>query len=376
MRHSVSFLLAALLGAALLPGLSGCSGTPKRGELQAINATAQTRTLWSARVGASSNYVFTPAVIGNGVWLAGEDGTLAHVDRGQTVWQIQVGQKLSAGVGSDGRMVVVGTPKGEVLAFSALDGKPLWTARVSSEVLAPPVISDVVLVKTADNRLFALNLADGSRKWMYERPSPALAVRNAAPPVVAGPYVIAGFPGGKLVAVDGRTGAQTWEGTVSTPKGATELDRIADIVAAPVIDGRLLCATAFQGRVACFDIGSGGNQLWARDISSAAGLSVDGQHVYITDSRGIVHALDKQNGTSVWKQDRLAWRTVTAPVLVNGRIVVADHEGVVHFLNSMTGAFVARSSTGGNAIATAPQVLGDAVLVQTRKGEAIAIEAQ
>ena len=100
-------------------------------------------------------------------------------------------------------------------------------------------------------------------------------MRSAAPPVFAERFVFAGFPGGKLVALALQNGAPVWEGPVASPKGATELDRVADIVSVPVIDGRQICSVAFQGRVACFDMGQGGALIWARDISSAAGLALE-----------------------------------------------------------------------------------------------------
>jgi outer membrane protein assembly factor BamB len=51
------------------------------------------------------------------------DGTVARFDGGRQVWRISAGQPLSGGVGSDGKLVVVGTPKGEVLAFEAAAGR-------------------------------------------------------------------------------------------------------------------------------------------------------------------------------------------------------------------------------------------------------------
>src|SRR5574343_1839118 len=182
---------------------------------------------------------------------------------------IDAGQPLSAGVGANAKLVVVGTPKGEVLAFSADDGKVLWKAKVSSEVLAAPVIGDDgVAVKSGDNQVFLLDATDGGRKWSYQRVTPPLSVRSAGSPVFADRYLLVGYPGGKLVALALQNGAHVWEGAVALPKGATELDRVADIVASPVIDGRQICAVAFQGRVACFDMGQGGAMIWSKDISS------------------------------------------------------------------------------------------------------------
>ncbi|KXB32108.1 outer membrane protein assembly factor BamB [Dechloromonas denitrificans] len=353
------------------------SAGPKMAVLAPITNSTDVRTQWSVGVGKAAGYVFTPAVVGNAIYVASADGTVNKLEGGKTVWKIKAGQSLSAGVGANGRMVVVGTPKGEVLAYSAEDGQPLWQARVSSEVLAAPTIGDDgVAVKSGDNRVFLLDAGDGGRKWVYQRSTPSLSVRSVASPVFADRYVFVGFPGGKLVALSIQNGAPVWEGAVALPKGATELDRVADVVAAPVIEGRQVCAVAFQGRVACFDLGQSGAMIWSRDISSAAGLALDGRYLFVTDDKGAVHALDRLSGSSLWKQDKLLNRRVSGPVVRRGLVAVADAEGIVHFLSREDGSFAARQKTDGTPVRTPVQLLGSDFLVQTSGGNVSAIEAQ
>lgn len=340
-------------------------------ELTPITATAELLVNWQANVGASGESVFTPAVVGDSVYAAAGDGTLARFDGGRQVWRISAGQSLSGGVGSDGKLVVIGTPKGEVLAFDAQTGQAAWKARVSSEVLAAPAVGDgLVVVRSGDSRLFGFEVANGKRRWVYQRSTPALALRSNVGVLLAGNAILAGFPGGKLVAVASANGAALWEVAVAQPKGATELERIADVSSLPVIDGREVCAVAYQGRVACFDMNNG-SQLWAREISSIAGLDMDAKSVYVSDDKGAVHALDRTNGSSLWKQDKLLLRGLSRPLVLGKHVAVADYQGIVHLLKSDDGAFAARLSTDGSAITAQPQriVAGDnRFLVQTRNG--------
>jgi len=382
-------LLALLAAGGLL--LAGCStisdgldainpfsgSGPKMAPLAAVKNTADVKVMWTAGVGKAAAYVFTPAVVGNAVYAAAQDGTLMRVEDGKTIWKIKAGQALSSGVGADDRLVVVGTAKGDVLAFSADDGTPRWQARVSSEVLASPTVgADGVAVKSGDNRVTLLDLADGGKKWVYQRSTPPLSVRSAGAPVFSDRYVFVGFPGGKLVALTLQNGAPAWEGTVALPKGATELDRVADVVAPPVIEGTQVCAVAFQGRVACFDLAQGGTMIWSRDISSAVGLALDGRYLFVTDEKGAVHALDRISGSSMWKQDKLLNRRVSGPAVRRGNVVVADAEGIVHFLSREDGSFVGRQKTDGTPVRTPVQLLGSNFLVQTSGGSLSAIEAQ
>ena len=211
---------------------------------------------------------------------------------------------------------------------------------------------------------------------MYQRSTPALSVRSAGAPIFADRFIFVGFPGGKLVALAIQNGAPVWEGAVALPKGATELDRVADIVATPVIDGTQICAVAFQGRVACFDMSQGGAMIWSRDLSSAAGLALDGRYLFVTDERGAVHALDRLSGSSLWKQDKLLNRRVSAPAVRRGNVAVADAEGIVHFLSREDGSFVARQKTDGTPVRTSVQPLGSGFLVQTSGGNVSLIEPQ
>ena len=378
----------SLLAGLMLAGCSTVSNTldainpfsgnsAKIAPLPTLTASAEVRSVWTASVGKSADYLFKPAVVGDVVYLADQKGMLYRIENGKTVWKVDAGQKLSSGVGANSQMLVVGTAKGAVLAFAADTGKPLWQAQVSSEVLAAPSIGeDGVAVRSGDNRVSLLDARDGTRKWVYQRPMPALSIRATGSPVFADRYLFAGFPGGKLVALSLQNGALVWEGTVAQPKGTTELDRVADIVAAPAIDGTQICAVAFQGRVACFDMAQGGAMIWSRDISSARGLVLDGRYLYLTDDQDVVYGLDRLSGGSLWKQDKLKQRAISAPTVNNGVVAVADGEGYVHFLSREEGAFVGRQKTDGTPIRVPPQVLRGAFLTQSTGGDVRAIEIQ
>ena len=370
-------LALALAGCSTIEAMNPfASSGPKMAELQPITASAEVRVSWRDSVGKSDLYAFTPAVVGSSVYAASANGTVMRIDDGAPVWKINAGQPLSGGVGADAKMVVVGSPKGDLLAFSSADGTLLWKAKATSEILSPPALGEgIVVVRSGDNRLAAFDAQDGKRKWIYQRPTPALSLRVTAAPVVEGKYVFAGFPGGKLIAVSSSNGAALWDGTVALPKGTTELDRVSDITSAPVIAGRAICAVAFQGRVACFDLGSG-NLVWARDMSSSVGLAIDSRYLYVTDDKGAVHALDMASGASIWKQDKLFLRRLSAPAAWRNMVVVADVKGVVHFLSRDDGSFVARLTTDSSAVVAPLRALGSGLLVQTSNGGIYAIEAQ
>jgi outer membrane protein assembly factor BamB len=227
-------------------------------------------------------------------------------------------------------------------------------------------------VRSVDNRIFAIGEDDGKRRWVYQRAPASLIVRSPAGVTIAGDSAYAGFSGGRLAALALSNGGVRWESTVALPKGATELERVTDVVGEPAVQGREVCAAAYQGRVGCFELANG-RQVWARELSSLTGVELDARYAFVSDDRGGVHALDRSTGRSLWKQDKLAHRQLSQPASARNIVAVGDYEGYVHFLSRDTGAFVARYASGGGAVRAAPVSAASGLLVQTEDGTLVAL---
>lgn len=373
--------LARALALAAAAALAGCSTwnplvaigimsepAHKPTPLQPITAKVTPQAVWTTQVGKASGFGFRPDVEAGRIYVASTEGPVVIVEEesGRVVARTDVKKKLSSGVEVGENRIIVGTAKGEVVALDP-NGKEAWTTYVQGEVIAPASVSrKVAVVRTADGRIFGLSTEDGKRRWVFQRPMPSLLLRSEAGVMAQGGDVVAGYPNGKLIALDIEDGSLTWEVTVSNPRGATDLERITDVAGLPVIDGNNVCAAAFQGKVACFDVASR-NQLWSRDLSTAVALAVDTRYVYAVDDTGAVHALDKGSGASVWKQDKLLYRKLTAPVLVGGLVAVGDGQGYLHLLSPDDGALVGRLATDGSPVLALVKAAGG-VAMQTAKG--------
>lgn len=350
----------------------------KPAALVELQPKATPKIIWQGSAGGAEKNVFYPEVSGSVVHATGAAGRVSGFEArsGKVVAQADAGQRISGGVGAGAGLVFVGTPKGEVLAFDR-EGKQAWKSQLGGQVLAPPVAQDgTVVARAGDGTIYGLDAANGKRKWIYRRATPTLSVRTHAGVVLHRGGVFAGFPGGTLVALSLANGSVGWEAAVAIPRGTTELERVADITSLPVVDGQQVCAAAFQGRVACFDL-IRGTTLWSRDVSSLAGVSVETRYLYVTDDKNAVLALDKTSGASIWRQDKLAGRGVSAPLGFGRYAVVGDFEGYVHLLAREDGSFAARIATDGSAIIAPPVALDlTSFLVQTRNGGVFAITVQ
>lgn len=378
-----------LVGAGVLALVAGCStlnsinpfASKAKGNVPAplveLKGSMAVRTAWKLDIGKAQDFIFTPAIIGNTLVAASADGDIARVESetGRLMWRVKSDTPLTAGVGTNGDMLVFGGRKGAVLAFD-MDGKAMWKYQASSEVLSSPVIGQgIVVVRSVDNRIVGLDAATGEQKWTVQRTSPPLTLRNAPGMIVVDKDVIIAQPGGKLISLLLATGAPRWEVAVGEARGATELERVTDIGGTPVLFEGEVCAAAYQGRVGCFDVRTG-QPKWNKDMSSEVGVSVDQRFVFAVDDKGAVVAFDRESGASAWKNDKLSYRRLSTPVSYGRAVAVGDYQGYIHFLSREDGSFLARAATDGSPVISVPQVAGSNLIFQTQSGTVTAIAVE
>jgi len=384
-----------LVGVGVLALVTGCSSVPQLSALSKLNpfsskkttdqpaplvelkGSMAVRTAWKLDIGKAGAFTFSPALAGNTVVVAGNGGDIARVEAatGKLLWRIKAGTELSTGASTDGNLIVVGGDKGKLLAFD-MDGKKLWDAQLSSELLsAPAVAQGVVVARSLDNRIVGLDAKTGQVKWTTQRTSPPLTLRTAPGMVVTGTDVIVAQPAGKLSALIAATGAPRWDLEVGVSRGATELERVTDIGGDPVLFEKDVCAVSYQGRVGCFETATG-TQRWTRDLSSQVGVAVDQLYVFAPDDKGALFAYNRDTGANAWKNDKLAFRRLSTPVSYGRAVAVGDYQGYVHFLSREDGSFLARAATDGSQVIGTPVVAGSHLIFQTQNGTVTAIAVE
>ncbi len=344
---------------------------------------------WHRQIGEGVSdhyYLLSPLVDNNNLYTIDYKGLLSvtNVMTGDTLWDKALHIPVSAGLSKIDDMLLLATSEGVVIALDIKTGSELWQTTVTSEVFARPVkAGSNVIVKSVDGKIVALDIKSGQEKWVYDRAVPALTLRGNSAPVIYDNTIISGLDNGKLVGLSVETGQVIWNLTIAVSSGRTEIERMIDIDADPVIFGENLYVVAYQGRIANIHIPSGRLE-WTRDFSAYQGIEVDDQRLYISDSEGYVWALDRKTGATIWKQDKLLRRSLTKPVLYKDSIMVADFNGFVHWLDSENGHLKARYRQEGdddyveneydfmftksNSILIAPLVFKDNVFVFDRHG--------
>lgn len=375
----------ALLTGALLSTIS-CSQLPVRSpfqgpkepklgdlpELSQSNSAEQLKVVWSAHpVSKQERFSkLVPYVTDSVIYTADHDGHVVAMNRdnGKKIWKSKVKHGLAAGPTLVDGALIVATQNASVMALSATSGKLMWEAKVPSEVLAPPSGQQgIVLVHAIDGSLTALDVKQGHELWQVEQNVPSLTLHYLSAPVIVNDMVLAGFSSGKLMAFNLHSGLVEWERTITLPRGRSELQRMVDITADPMIAGDTVYVVTYQGKLAAVDIATG-TLNWEREISAYQNMAIDGQHLYITDNSYDLWAIDKDTGATQWKQSALETRYITGPCVVDNRVVVADRGGYLHVLSSQDGHLLDRYAFKGKFFQN-PVTLGNQLLVANSKGK-------
>jgi len=350
-------------------------------ELVKFEPTVNVSKLWSVNVGKGEGRVGVrqgPAVADGRVYAAALLGGVHALDlqTGKQVWEYSPAKekkkpklRLSGGPGVGEGLVVIGTLDGQVIALDASNGAEKWKAKVPGEVIAAPAVAQgLVFVRSNDGRTTALDAATGEQRWFNSQELPSLTVRGNAP-VVAGPGVLfIGNDDGTLSALAMQDGRPLWEQMVGTPEGRTELERMADIDGAPVLEGNALYVSSFKNQTMAIE-GPTGRPMWTRDHGGAGGVAVSSGNVVVTDGKGVVYGLDKSSGSAMWSQQALARRSLTGAAIQGDYAVVGDYKGYLHWLRLSDGELAAREKSGGDALLAQPLVADGILLVQNVDGK-------
>lgn len=368
--------LALILGLAAM--LSGCQtvggwfnrGEPEEGPAPLVDFTPsiQTERVWSANAGRGlgrSQPSLRPVYDRQEIWVADHRGrvTVLDADSGRQLQRLDLGLDLSAGPTLDGDRAYFGTFSGQLVVLDRNSGEVLWRAQLSSEVLAQPVIQDgVVVVRCVDGRVFGLDRQTGARIWVYDRSVPLLTLRGTSDPLGRAGQIFVGYDDGMVTALRAADGSVIWEQRVSVPEGRTELDRLADIDGPMAIVGAELYVVTYRGQMASMTLDAG-RILWAKEVSSHQGVSLQRTQLAAADRDDAVWLIDRRNGSTLWRDDRLARREITRPVFIGQHLVTVDQAGFMHWFDVDSGEFAARSRIGRNAPAGAPLVVGNMLYV-------------
>ncbi|ATG16850.1 outer membrane protein assembly factor BamB [Providencia alcalifaciens] len=377
-------LLVGLVASALLAGCSSETDSIVMAPLPQVENQFTPSIVWDKSIGNGVEQFYSelsPAWDGSAVYAADRKGLVKalELESGKELWSVDLSKRtgflsanlsalLSGGLTIYDDKIFIGTERGTVIALNKENGEVLWDVEVAGEALSKPVVNgDMVIIHTSNGQLQALDTATGAIKWTVNMDTPSLSLRGESAPAVAFGAAIVGGDNGRVSAVLLSQGQLIWQQRISQVTSSTEIGRLNDVDMTPVIDDGKVYAIAYNGTLAALDMRSG-QMLWKRDLGSINDMVLSGDNLYLVDQTDRVLSVRKSDGVTLWTQDQLLNRGLSAPEVYNGYIVVGDKEGYLHWLDTSTGGFVAQNKLNSSGIHSRPVIASDKLMVQARNG--------
>lgn len=347
---------------------------------------------WSVSIGTGSSpklpLTAQPVLVDGRVFTLDSHSTLSAfaADTGKKLWRFDVSDPgedepaISGGIGYSQGHLYVTTGYDEVLALNPADGSQIWRVRIPAPARAAPTAMDGrVFVTTLDNRVLALNEADGQTLWEYAGVGESTGLVGAASPAVSQDIVVPAFSSGELFALRVENGSFAWGDNLGALTAGGGLNSLSDIRGLPVIDKGIVVAISFGGRIAAIDQRTG-NRIWEREIGGSETPWVAGNYLFVISSDEEIVALGRDSGTVRWvtklaryedPEDRTGPIFWTGPVMAGGRLIAAASNGDVVEVSPEDGKIV-RSWNAGEPVAIAPFVAGGTLYLLGEKGDLMA----
>ncbi len=352
----------------------------------ALSSTPQ--RAWSVRIGDGNarrqRLTSEPLVIDQVVFTLDAKGIVSarNLETGQAYWSRSVMPQFErSGFGGalayDEQRLFVTAGLDYTVCLDARTGKILWYQRLAGPTRSAPVVSDGrVFMVTLDNRIYALDVSDGSLIWEKNNPDSVTRLLGGSGLAYANGTVVAALGNGEVHALSPATGRRIWDDTFA-PLGVadTVLGEIADITAPPIIAGDRVFITSQAGRTAALDLRTGRVQ-WESSVGSRNWPAFTGKHMFLVTENAKLVAVDIDTGAAVWIKDLpsyankrtrrgfIAWH---GPTLAGGRLFMGGENRTMAVVDPLSGRTVADFELSDDIISSAV-VANRTMLVLTADG--------
>lgn len=356
--------------------------------MQNLALGANLQRAWSASIGDGSRsklpLTAQPVILGKSVFTLDTSAKLSSfsTDDGKRRWSISVRDEkddddvISGGIAAEGDTIYVTAGYDEVIAVDAVQGKIKWRAPLNSPSrAAPSVANGRVFVTTLNNTMLALDATNGQVIWEFAGMGQSTGLVGAASPAIDGEFVVPAFSSGEIYALRAANGTVAWSDNLANSLRLGGMTTLSDIRGLPVVEDNIAYAVSFGGKMAAIDMRTG-SRVWQRDIASARTPWVAGNRVFLISTNAQIVALDKNDGSVVWvsqlarfknKEEKSGPIFWAGPLLAGDRLMAFSSDGRIAEIHPDQGTLV-REWSSGEDIRISPAIAGGTLYVLGEDG--------
>ena len=264
--------------------------------------------LWEVEIG---DKLSAPAVLAGGwVVVASETAVIAlDPTTGSEQWRVTPPEGVRArSLATDGEMLVVGIPN-QVMALRATDGEMLWQQAIEGDLLWPALVEETAVyagtayvgpgvIPDADGQasIYALDVSSGDILWSQKTEAYSLVTPTVSDDTL--------FVGGSLITeVDVDEGGHLRIHAFAKADGTAQwaFNSLDGFIKDLVTDGEQVYFLAYTDMLYGLDANNG-EEAWRYPTENwSPGFSFDNGTIYMGSDNAFVHAIEGDTGTAVWR---------------------------------------------------------------------------
>lgn len=288
-------------------------------------------TVWRKYLEAASKA--TPIVNNGVVYIGTNDGRFWALDAatGEVRWKVETRAEILTSALVYNGAVYFGNGDGRLFAYS-LDGRKLWEFKADQALYSTGVgLDDKVIFACNDGHQYALDAKSGKLLWKNSDPEYSIE----SPLFVWDGKVYSGSWDQYIRCVDASNGKLLWKeiGEGSRIEAAKRYYSPGD--AMPVVAGGKVFAADRRYNLTILDAVTG-ERLGTQEGVAAAGLSEDGQYIYLRKTTGNLVKMDADQNV-IWEVEAELNALPIAPVEKSGIVYVASAQGKVSAVSARFG---------------------------------------
>lgn len=339
--------------------------------------------------GDDGRILTTPVIAGGRIFAIDAIAEISAFDaeNGKLLWRIdprlEGGEEdgFGGGLAYAAGSLFVATGFGHVLALDPSNGAERWRQDIGIPMRAAPVVAGGrIFVVTYDNQLWALSATDGAVQWSNAGIAETAGLLGAATPAVDNDIVIAPYSSGELLALRVENGRTMWSDSLGAQRpGAGSLAALNDINGSPVIDRGVVYAISHGGRLVAIDVRTG-SRVWEKDISGLNTPWIAGEYLFVVTVDGDVVCLSRRNGRVKWvhslprfvdgsHEEPIFWN---GPLLLSDRLIVLGSNGDALAISPYSGRLLGRLEMP-HGVRVAPVAANGTLYVLTDDGDLVAL---
>ena len=278
--------------------------------------------------------------------------------------------------------IVYADAYGQIKLLNSISGEVIWSTQLDFPILSSPLIyRGNIYVISSDNRIFAIDIVDGSNSWSFQTTAENKKNLKTSSPVAYENLIIVPFSNGELIAFKYDDGRPIWSENVSKVSLVSNFD-IKDISANPVINGSNVYTISTNGKLISTNV-INGQRNWSIDISGSRTPIISGNVLYVVDENSRLVCINISTGEIYWIKELEKYRKGNkvkdlnlwlSPYLINNLIYNISYFGEIKIVSPKTGEILATENLGIKGIVSQPIVLQDRVYVVDERSNVFRIE--